>query len=339
MVIIAIIFIWIFIVPTIYLNNYKGKERVFDVVETIKTTYYQKIDSNDLVLLTKAKNLKELTDYLSFLEKKYHRFKYDYLGIFDESDFEIKERMRFDNGIEKNELIVPGSPAMKICYFLNKEIRPQPEYYKERKADICFRNKNAYIVAREIDTEIVKIIFNNLNDLYLDTIVLDLRSNPGGGISEALSTIALITGEKIINYSCWRKDTIYNYNSFNIFTLTNHEKYKNPKFNKLIIYTDKRTASAAEFITFKLKEIENEKVEIINQDGRTADKKTVLIVTKLNNNISYNPFYQNGNKILVITYCIMVYNNSINHPDSSDIKIFSNQNYFQKNTFEINFIR
>lgn len=69
MVIIAIIFIWIFIVPTIYLNNYKGKERVFDVVETIETTYYQKIDSNDLVLLTKAKNLKELTDYLSFLEK------------------------------------------------------------------------------------------------------------------------------------------------------------------------------------------------------------------------------------------------------------------------------
>jgi hypothetical protein len=257
-------------IKTEYFNNIK-----LTVKEKLKNDYFVKIDDNDLNIIDTIKTLSNLREYLSHLERKYQIIDYNYILLLKNDKNEIKEK-RYDNGIDTlSGKYIPGSPALKYCYYFSNKIfkNLQPENYEVKKNDVCFYNNNVFISSYEINEEFVNILISlSESGVYYDTLVIDLIENPGGLLDASNIAIALLTGEQNIVQNLFFRDTI-----FKLTTLVIVKNYI--KYNTLIFLSNKNSASASEYIMFKTYEIlKNQKVEIINKDKRTIGKRTVQMV-------------------------------------------------------------
>jgi hypothetical protein len=257
--------------------NYFNKIKT-EIKQKLKNEYFIQIDTNDLNVIDSIKTLKELKKYLHFLTQKYHIIDYNYILLL-KKEKEEKQEKRYDNGIdEKTGKYIPGSPALKYCYYFSKKIikNLEPEYYEKKKNDVCIYNKNVFISSYEINEELANIFIDlSRNDVFYDTIVIDFIENPGGLLDVSNIIISILTGEKVITQDFFSRDTI-----FRISTLivTNSPL----KYKMLIFLSNKNSASASEYIMFKTYEIlknqKGKKIKIINKDNRTIGKKTVQMI-------------------------------------------------------------
>jgi hypothetical protein len=269
----------------------EAKREVFnnikkDIIYFLKNNYYLIIDTNDINYLKETSNIQELKRKLNYIQNKYHSEKYDYLFIEKKDVFEITDTIKEDNGIDSlSGKIIPGSLAMTYCYYFSG-ITPSKHKYIMKSNDVCFyytkENKiEVYISSYEINRDFLNIILDliNSNQIY-DTIVIDFRDNYGGLIDISFATISLISCSFLVELDYFSRDTIYYGQIFVI-----NQRLSEPKclrYNYLKIITNKNSASASEFITFKLKE-KIPKIILENKDGKTTGKRTTLIVLDLSN--------------------------------------------------------
>ena len=260
-------------IKTTYFNRIKK-----DIKERLKKDYLVQIDTNDLNIIDNIKSINELKKHLHFLVEKYHIIDYNYI-LLSKREKEEKKEERYDNGIDKETgKYIPGSPALKYCYYFSKKLikNLEPEYYEKKKNDICFYNNNVFISSYEINKELADIFVKiSKEDVVYDTIVIDFIENPGGLLDISNVIISILTGENIITQKFFSRDTIFKVSTF---VITNYTL----RYKTLIFLSNKNTASASEYIMFKtyeiLKEQKNKEIVIINKDEKTAGKRTVQIV-------------------------------------------------------------
>jgi len=251
-----------------------------EVKNKLKNEYFIQIDTNDLNVIDSLKTIKDLKSYLYFLSSKYRIIDYNYILLLKREKEEKKKR--YDNGIdEKTGKYIPNSPALKNCYYFSHKFIPylKPEYYEEKKNDVCIYNNNVFISSYEVNEELANIFINlSESNIFYDTIVIDFIENPGGLLDVSNIIISILTGEKIIIQNFFSRDTI-----FRISTLV----VTNPplKYKTLIFLSNKNSASASEYIMFKTYEIlknqKDKKIKIINKDNKTIGKKTVQKVENI----------------------------------------------------------
>jgi hypothetical protein len=281
----------------------EAKREVFnnikkDIIYFLKNNYYLIVDTNDINYLKEANDIQELKRRLNYIQNKYHSEKYDYLFIERKDIFEITDTIKENNGIDSlSGKVIPGSLAITYCYYFSG-FTPSKHKYIMKSNDICFYytkdNKiEVYISSYEINRDFLNIILDliNSNQIY-DTIVIDFRDNYGGLIDISFATISLISCSFLIELDYFSRDTIYYGQIFVI-----NQRLSEPKclrYNYLKIITNKNSASASEFITFKLKEKIPE-VILENKDGKTIGKRTTLMVfdlssyyKKIKNNFIFN---------------------------------------------------
>ena len=267
----------------------EAKREVFnnikkDVIYFLENNYYLIVDTNDINYLKEANDIQELKRRLNYIQNKYHSEKHDYLFIRKKDIFEITDTIKENNGIDiLSGKVIPGSLAMTYCYYFSG-ITPSKHKYIMKSNDVCFYytkdNKiEVYISSYEINRDFLNIILDliNSNQIY-DTVVIDFRDNYGGLIDISFATISLISCSFRVELDYFSRDTIYYGQIFVI-----NQRLLEPKclrYNYLKIITNKNSASASEFITFKLKEKIPE-VILENKDGKTTGKRTVLRVFDL----------------------------------------------------------
>ena len=334
-------------------NDYSDLERQYFhfikeiIYKKLKYDYYDRMEENDLNEIFKKRNLQELKKYISYLEKKYHKFVGDYIYLGEDKVFKYEPRQRTDSGISSTGKYIPGSPSLSYCYYFNKKnLSHLPvQTYHEKDNDVCFYNNNIFISSYTINDDFLSILVNiSLSNVEYDTLVIDFIDNQGGNLSIALVSLYLLSGNGVITYDVYKRDTIYTINNIILTTLPSI------KYKVLIFILNKNTASASELITFYMYNSHKEKIILINEDNRTVGKRTILefiyikeilksistnsILNNINNNILYYfkqyrkyfyPFnfdaiekYQN--LIFVYVVGLLIYDSPFNKEEQEKIK-------------------
>lgn len=233
------------------------------VADKIEKYIYFDIDSNFIKRIKGTQSFDELVSVLDSFRR--HLGKFDYLEI--EEKNEKIEQIRKDIGLTVGGRLLPSSPSFKKCAILTNEYVFGEYKTNYTENGICSNGKTAYISSGEINFETFVYL---LLALSYDTIIIDFRDNVGGELTYAYYIVALLSNYREIEFKYIFRDTIIVEKNKILFP-----RNKDLNKKKIIILSNKNTYSASEWIIYKLSVL-NPNIEIINKDGRTGGKRTII---------------------------------------------------------------
>ena len=235
------------------------------VANKIEKYIYFDVDSNFIKRIKGTQSFDELVFVLDSFRK--HLGKFDYLEIEEES--KKMEQVKKDIGLTAGGRLLPSSPSFSKCAILTNEYVFGEYKTSYTENGICSNGKTVYVSSGEINFETFVYL---LLALSYDTIIIDFRDNIGGELIYAYYIVGLLSNYREIEFKYIFMDTLIVEKNKIFFPIN---KYLNKK--KIIILSNKNTYSASEWIIYKLS-ILNPNIEIINKDGRTGGKRTIICV-------------------------------------------------------------
>jgi hypothetical protein len=249
------------------------------VADKIEKYIYFDVDSNFIKRIKKTQSFDELVFVLDSFRG--HLGKFDYLEIEEEN--KKVEQVRKDIGLTAGGRLLPSSPSFKKCAILTNEYVFDEYKTNYTENGICSNGRTAYISSGEINFETFVYLLLSLN---YDTIIIDFRDNVGGELTYAYYIVGLLSNYREIEFKYIFRDAIIVEKNKFLFP-----KNKDLNKKKIIILSNKNTYSASEWIIYKLS-ILNPNIEIINKDGRTGGKRTIIC--------SFGFSYENKNYNLLV---------------------------------------
>ena len=249
------------------------------VANKIEKYIYFDVDSNFIKRIKETQSFDELVFVLDSFRG--HLGKFDYLKIEEEN--KKVEQVRKDIGLTAGGRLLPSSPSFKKCAILTNEYVFDEYKTNYTENGICSKGRTAYISSGEINFETFVYL---LLALSYDTIIIDFRDNIGGELTYAYYIVGLLSNYREIEFKYIFRDTIIVEKNKILFP-----RNKDLNKKKIIILSNKNTYSAPEWIIYKLS-ILNPNIEIINKDGRTGGKRTIIC--------SFGFSYENKNYNLLV---------------------------------------